>query len=109
MNRFTIRLTIAGLLLVSLAHASGCQSYRDGSNRTVGEFTDDVGIQSRVKLALLNDPDIKGLFINTEVDRGIVTLNGRVTSRELQQRALDIAAGIKGVERVQNKLTIVTE
>jgi len=87
----------------------GCQSYREGTSRTVGEFTDDVAIQSRVKFALLNDADVKGLQINTEVKKGVVTLHGRVGSHELKQRAIDLAGGVKGVAEVRDRLTVVTE
>ena len=96
-------------LLLSLGAAAGCQSYQEGSSRTVGEFTDDVGIQARVKLALLNDPEISGLRINTEVKRGVVSLYGRVGSRALKQRALELASGVKGVRQVEDRLTIVEE
>jgi len=102
-------LVIFVLLLACVVGLGGCQSYREGSSRTVREFTDDVGIQSRVKLALLNDSDIKGLRINTEVSKGVVTLHGRVGSHELKQRAIDLAGGVKGVRRVQDRLTVVTE
>jgi len=97
------------MLLVSALALGGCQSYREGSSRTVGEFTDDVAIQSRVKLALLNDSDVKGLKINTEVKKGVVTLQGRVGSHELRQRAIELAGGVKGVRRVDDRLTVVTE
>ncbi|MEQ8783523.1 MAG: BON domain-containing protein [Roseibium album] len=100
---------LAVLLMTGVVVNSGCQSYREGTSRTVGEFTDDVGIQSRVKLALLNDPDVKGLRINTEVKRGIVTLFGRVSSNELKERAIGLAAGVKGVKRVEDRLSVVTE
>lgn len=109
MNRSGVRLAVLGLLLAVLGAGAGCQSYREGSSRTVGEFTDDVGIQSRLKVALLNDPDIKGLRINTEVNRGVVALHGRVGSHELKQRALQIAAGVKGVRRVEDRLSVITE
>ena len=113
MNRSPLRrcldMFLLGALLVSLGAAAGCQSYREGSARTVGEFTDDVGIQARVKLALLNDPEISGLRINTEVKRGVVSLYGRVGSQDLKQRALALAAGIKGVTRVEDRLTVVEE
>jgi osmotically-inducible protein OsmY len=107
MNRSSTGL--ARLLLVAVLVSAGCQGYRDGSSRTVGEFADDVGIQSRVKLALINDEEIKGLRINTEVKRGVVTLHGRVGSHAQKQRALDLAGSVKGVERVEDRLTVVTE
>lgn len=98
------------VLLCSLAALSaGCQGYRNGSMRTVGEFADDVAIQSRLKLALINDDQIKGLKINTEVHQGVVTLHGRVASQELKQRAVRLASGIKGVVRVEDRLTVTTE
>jgi hyperosmotically inducible periplasmic protein len=95
------------LLLVAVLLAAGCQGYRDGSMRTVGEFTDDVGIQSRVKLALINDDEIKGLDINTEVKRGVVTLHGRVGTHEQKRRAVELASRVKGVERVEDRLSVV--
>lgn len=109
MNGSWVRIAALGALLVVLGAGAGCQSYREGESRTVGEFTDDVAIQSRVKLALLNDQDIKGLRINTEVKRGVVSLYGRVGSHELKQRALQLAVGVKGVKRVEDRLSIVTE
>ena len=101
--------SLVALLLLALALSAGCQGYRSDSTRTVGEFTDDVGIQSRVKLALVNDEEIKGMRINTEVRRGVVTLHGRVGSHEQKQRAVALAAGIKGVKQVEDRLTVVTE
>jgi hyperosmotically inducible periplasmic protein len=109
MHRSLATAIMAAVLVAALGLAAGCQSYREGSSRTVGEFTDDVGIQSRVKLALLNDPDIKGLVINTEVRRGVVTLHGRVTSHELREHAIALAGGVKGVRSVDDRLTVVTD
>lgn len=108
MNRSPVRWSVAGLLMAMLLLSVGCKGYDDGSRRTIGEFTDDVAIQSRLKLALLNDDDIKGLRINTEVNRGVVTLQGQVPTHELQQRAVYLATSIKGVRRVVDKL-VVTE
>jgi osmotically-inducible protein OsmY len=95
--------------VIALALLAGCQSYREGSSRTVGEITDDAAIQSKVKMALINDAEISGFRIDTEVNRGIVTLQGRVGSREHKQRALEIAGRVKGVRQVEDHLTIVTE
>ena len=66
---------IGGLLLIS-----GCQSYKDGKSRTVGEFTDDTAIQVRVKSRLVRAPDVNGALMNIEVKKGVVTLKGRVNS-----------------------------
>ncbi len=96
---------IAGVAVLLI----GCQGYREGSPRTVGEFTDDVAIQSKVKMSLINDKEISGLRINTEVHKGVVTLYGRVASEALRDRAVAKAKAVKGVVKVEDRLTIVTE
>ncbi len=91
------------MLLVS------CESYREGKSRTVGEFTDDVAISAAVKTRLLRDPDIKGWRVNVEVHKGVVTLYGRAESETLRARTLKLTKGVKGVVKVEDRLTIVTE
>ncbi|MEM7002368.1 MAG: BON domain-containing protein [Pseudomonadota bacterium] len=95
-------------LLVAMAVLPGCQSYREGERRTVGEFTDDVAIKTRVQAALIADAEVKGLVIEVRVRRGVVTLFGRVPSPELKTRVTNLAAAVRGVDRVDNRLTIVT-
>lgn len=101
-------LALVGVLLSAAVVTAGCQSYREGGSRTVGEVVDDAAIQSRVKLALLNDPEIKALQVNTEVNRGVVTLHGRVATREQKERAASLAGAVKGVVEVDDRLSIVT-
>ena len=77
--------------------------------RTVGEFTDDVGISSRVKTALLRDEEVKGLRIDVDVRRSVVSLYGRVPSTYARNKAVNIAKGVRGVREVKDKLTLVDE
>jgi osmotically-inducible protein OsmY len=86
---------------------SACQSYRDGSSRTPGQFTDDARIQAGVKTALFNDADISAMSINVEVARNIVSLYGRISSEALRGKAIEIAGRVRGVERVEDRLTLV--
>ena len=65
--------TLSWILLV-LTVSFGCQSYVDGSKRTIGEVTDDAQITAMVKLRLLDDPEVKGWRINVTTSRGVVTL-----------------------------------
>ena len=104
----TIKFVITAWFL-SLLIVAGCQSYKDGGSRTVGEFTDDVAIQTKVKTRLISDPDVKGWPMNVDVHKGVVTLYGRAGSEALRRKALAIAGGVKGVTRVEDRLTIVTE
>ena len=94
------------ILFVSLFLIGGCQSYREGGSRTIGEFTDDVAIQARVKTSLIRDAEIKGLPINVEVSRGVVTLYGRMPSEYARDKALGIVQGVRGVVEVRDQLTV---
>ena len=87
----------------------GCQGYREGTTRTVGEFTDDAAIQSKLKISLINDDEISGLRINTEVHKGVVTLYGKVATAALGDRAVARAKAVKGVVKVENRLIVVTK
>ncbi len=93
--------TIACTLLLS-----GCQSYKDGKSRTVGEFTDDAAIQVRVKSRLVRSPDVNGARMNVEVRKGVVTLHGRADSPEMKQQATELVQSIKGVTSVDNRLRV---
>ena len=75
--------------------------------RTVGEITDDTGIHGIVKTRLLRDDQTQGLRIDVEVDRGIVTLFGRVSSETERRRALELAGSVKGVVEVEDRLVVV--
>lgn len=86
---------------------TGCQSYVDGSKRTPGEVTDDAQIKVAVKLTLLNDPEVKGTRIGVSVNRGAVTLSGRVPSEYAREKALSLSAEVRGVRSTVDKLTIV--
>ena len=97
-----VRLALVALLSV------GCAGYQEGSTaRTPGEVIDDVTIQGAVKTALLREPDIEGLAIDTEVRQGVVTLYGRVASEALRQRVIAVVNATSGVKGVDDRLVIV--
>jgi len=101
---------LRGLIVVGVIFALGaCQSYREGGSRTIGEFTDDAGIQAMVKMALIRDEEINGLRINIEVRRSVVSLYGRIPSDYARQKAVRIAGQIRGVVNVEDRLTLVQE
>ncbi|MCY3639746.1 MAG: BON domain-containing protein [Gammaproteobacteria bacterium] len=93
--------------LLCLALVAGCQSYRDGKSRTVGELTDDSAIQLKVKTQLMADKNVNGFRLNVEVKRGVVSLHGRVESEEMRLRALEITGAVKGVASVEDRLEVV--
>ena len=103
-TRPTRALAILGLVLFA---ASGCQSYLDDSaSRTPGEITDDVSLHTAIKTRLLRDPEVGGLRIDVDVDKGVVTLSGRVRSESERQRAIEIASDFTHVTRVVDELVV---
>ena len=74
--------------------------------KTVGETIDDTTTTTRVKTALLNDPDVGGMRIDVDTFKGVVTLSGRVKSQAEKDQALAVARRINGVSEVKDALQI---
>ena len=74
--------------------------------KSVGETIDDATITTRVKTSLLNDPDVGGLRIDVDTFKGVVTLSGRVKSKEEEAKAVALARKIGGVTEVKSSLQI---
>jgi len=74
--------------------------------KTVGETIDDATITTRVKTALLNDPDVGGLRIDVDTSRGLVTLSGIVRSQAEEARAVALARKTPGVVDVKSTLQV---
>jgi hyperosmotically inducible periplasmic protein len=75
--------------------------------KTVGETIDDTTITTRVKTAMLNDPNVGGLRIDVDTFKGAVTLSGRVKSEAEKQQAISLARGISGVAEVKDAMQVV--
>jgi hyperosmotically inducible periplasmic protein len=78
--------------------------------KSVGGAIDDATITTRVKTALLNDPDVGGmrggLRIDVDTFKGVVTLSGAVRTAEERDKAIAIARKINGVVDVKSTLQI---
>lgn len=96
-NRFTSAMLAAVLVLPILL--AGC-------GKTIGETIDDATITTRVKTSLLNDPDVGGLRIDVDTFKGVVTLSGRVRSKEEETRAVTLAQKVSGVTDVKSALQV---
>jgi osmotically-inducible protein OsmY len=77
-----------------------------GCGKSVGETIDDATITTRVKTALLNDPDVGGLKIDVDTFKGVVTLSGAVKSKAEEQKAISLARRIDGVKDVKSTLQV---
>ena len=102
---FVLTLSLAGALLIS-----GCGKKEEGpkpeAKTTVGTQIDDSAITTKVKSALLADPDVKSFDIKVETNKGVVQLSGFVDSQARVDRAVAIAKGVEGVKSVENKLSV---
>ena len=73
---------------------------------TVGTQIDDTVVTTKVKSALVADPEVKGFDIKVETRKGEVQLSGLVESQAQVDRALTVARGVEGVMRVENHMTL---
>jgi len=77
-----------------------------GVPTTVGEKIDDTVVTTRVKTALLADPDIKSFDISVLTFNGEVQLSGFVNNQGQIDQAVRIASATEGATGVKNELTI---
>ncbi len=96
--RYTAGLLFVVMLLAPLLLAA--------CGKTVGETIDDATITTRVKTSLLNDPDVGGLRIDVDTFKGVVTLSGRVKTKEEEAKAIALARKISGVTDVKSTLQV---
>ena len=98
--------SLAALLVLGsgLALYSGCAG--SPTRKSTGEMLDDATITTRVKTALLNDPDVGGMRIDVDTFKGVVTLSGRVKTKEEEAKALSLARKIGGVTDVKSTLLV---
>jgi len=77
-----------------------------GASATVGNKVDDAVITTRVKAALLADPDIHSLDIRVVTRIDEVQLSGFVDNQAQIDRALALAQAVPGVRHVANEMAI---
>lgn len=95
-------LLVAGLAVGTIA----CKSSGGMRSSTQTAGLDDATIATRVKTALLNEPDLKAQAIQVAADQGVVTLDGTVASEAEANRALAVARSIGGVRDVRSSLKV---
>jgi osmotically-inducible protein OsmY len=100
MRKLSYRLVLALVLAGFVAGACG---------KTVGETIDDTTITTRVKTAMLNDPNVGGLRIDVDTFKGAVTLSGRVKSQAEHDQAIALARSVSGVTEVKDALQIMPD
>ena len=108
-------LILCGLL--SLLMAAGCgpaliaggaaAGYKVATDeRTFGRIWNDSTIATKVKNALMEDPDVSALKVDVDVLEGIVILSGIVENKKAAKRAVEVAQEVPGVREVKSNLQI---
>jgi hyperosmotically inducible periplasmic protein len=99
-HRIAMAAVVALLLTAFTAHAE------DPAKRSTGAYLDDKVVTTKVKAALLKDPEVKGLQVNVETRKGVVQLSGFVDKPEQVSRATEVTKGVEGVKSVKNDLIV---
>ena len=94
----TLSLISALVLTASLSAACG--------NKSIRPATDDTGVSTRVRTALLNDPQVAAGQINVTAVNGVVTLSGSVRTAAERDRAVTLARQTSGVSDVRSELSV---
>lgn len=103
MNTF-LKAASAGFLALTLFAMGGCASTED--RQGTGEYFDDAVITTKVKAAILNDPDLHVSEISVETFENVVQLSGFVSSAEAGRQAVAVAGNVAGVKSVRNDMRI---
>jgi len=103
MKKVTGNLSLIIWLVLTVAFMS-CAGSR--TTESTGEYVDDSAITTKVKYALLADPDVKSLDISVETFKGVVQLSGFVNDKEQARKAVEITRSVHGVMSVKNSLIV---
>lgn len=72
----------------------------------LSKYAQDSVITAKVKAVLFKDLELKAFDVGVETYRGRVLLSGFVEDPQQAQRAVQLAAGVRGVARVENALKV---
>lgn len=106
MKRSLLQLTLIAVLGIPATGVLLAACSATSSQRSVGEYTDDAGISTRVKLALANTPGVKATEVQVETYRGVVQLSGFADSAEMARAAVEAARRVSGVREVKNDIRL---
>lgn len=96
-------LATAALLSCGAFVVAGC-AHHQGHERSGGEVIDDSAITTKVKSALLAEKDVNSFDIKVKTFDGVVQLSGFVDSEWQIDKAVQVASGVSGVQKVKNDL-----
>lgn len=99
-----IKYLIHTLSAIALISVMGCAA--TATRESTGEYVADSWITTKVKAALVEDPQVKATEVNVETYKGTVQLSGFVSSDTAMNQAVRVTRGIKGVTGIRNDMRI---
>lgn len=96
-----LRAAAASFIVVALAACTVVEG-----RQTAGQYVDDATISTRVRTAIVRDPDLSLSQLNVETYNGEVQLSGFTDSQAKARRAAEIARGTDGVKNVRNNIVV---
>ncbi len=97
------RLSVLFLAIVC-ASVLGCVT--GPTQESPADYLSDSWITTKVKTALIDDPQVKANQVTVETFKGAVQLSGFISSDAARQRAVVVARGIEGVTSVTNDMRL---
>jgi osmotically-inducible protein OsmY len=98
------RVTVSGKEIRAQAEEIG-EELKNAGARAV-DVTSDAAITGAVKVKLAADAELSAVDINVDTADGVVTLNGRVASAVLIDKAAELAKTAPGVKDVKTNLRV---
>lgn len=96
-----------GAVLMAMVILAACTATR--TQQAPGEYVDDTAVTTKVKMALMESPEVKARQVDVETFRGVVQLNGFVDSTNARTEATRVARSVNGVREVHNNLVVSAE
>jgi hyperosmotically inducible periplasmic protein len=99
-----MRSVLASALCALVLTITACTE--TSTDRSTGQSIDDSVILAKAKTALIENSDTKAYDIDLEVYKGVVQLNGFVSSADEKQSAAATVLKVDGVTSVRNNLQV---
>jgi hypothetical protein len=93
----------SGLRLLAIVLVA---SWLSACGATTSRTTDDATVTTRVKIALLNDPQVGPMRLDVKTFQGVVTLSGTVKTAADARQAIAVARTTSGVRDVKSELKV---
>jgi len=74
--------------------------------QSVGEYTSDAVLTTKVKAAIVAEKDLSALDIAVETTEGVVQLTGTVATAAQADLAARVTRDVKGVKQVKNLVKV---